>query len=178
MSEDQLIALAFWSIIFSFATIFVLGLTNRVVIFYNGVDLFWSVSPLLWMLISVVMAYALVPEAARVPDETVNLLDHTASKTALWVGIALSMFGVFKTLHASIRHNGLLLGLLIGVFKTVCAIFVTLLLLGKIADFFSDDASVGQRLLSVVVFGAFLWVLNCLVNGERVMARRAQKAAV
>ena len=144
----------------SFVIIFILGITNRVVIFYNGADLFWTASIFLIPILSIIIGVSLQEN-----ESTINIL---------LVGLFLSLFCVLKVILSSIKYNGLILGLFIGIFKIISAVIIAILSIGLIGKIFNtENASTLQRVFSLALFGILLFVIAKLINGDEVMERRA-----
>lgn len=62
---EQLQTLLTWGVLFSFFAIPFVGLTNRIVIFYDHADFMWAISPFLSILIGVIIAATLTPEGGE-----------------------------------------------------------------------------------------------------------------
>ena len=70
----------------------------------------------------------------------------------------------------SIKYNkSLLVGLFIGLMKTVIAILGVLIVIGyidKLTD--GEYKTIGQSILLFFIFGLFIWLAKKLVNGQSV----------
>jgi len=153
-------------LLISFVIIFIFGMTNRVVIFYNGMDLFWTASIYLIPILSIIIGGSL--------QENNSIVENESTINIILVGLSLSLFCVLKVIFSSIKYNGLILGLFIGFFKIVSAIIIAILSIGLIGKIFnSENASTSQRLFGLVLFGILLFVIGKLINGNEVMERRA-----
>jgi hypothetical protein len=170
MSEDQ--KLKAWGIgaLIAFLILLVLGMTNRVVIFQDGADFGWSLMTLITPLATFMILGMMAPENAP-PD-----YDHwaeTYGKVVIIVGGLVTLFSVVRMFVYSIASNGLLLGLVIGVFKLVASMISIVFAIGFINKLFDDDRkSYGAWALLMLVGAAFVWVLTKLINGDDVEARR------
>ncbi len=152
-------------LLISFIIIFILGMTNRVVIFYNGMDLFWTASIYLIPILSIIIGGSL--------QENNSIVENESTINIILVGLSLSLFCVLKVIFSSIKYNGLILGLFIGFFKIISAIIIAILSIGLIGKIFNNEnASTSQRLFGLVLFGIFLFVIGKLINGNEVMERR------
>lgn len=149
----------------SFVIIFISGISNRVVIFNDGWDLFWTglifMTPLLFIIVGSLLL------------ENKSITDKEFIYVLLGGGI-LTLSCILKIIFSSIKHNGLILGLFIGLFKILSAVIIAILsigLLGKVFD--SENATISQRLFSLILFGILLFVIGKLINGTEVRERRA-----
>ena len=163
MSQEEWSTLGIVLLI-SFFIIFIFGITNRVVIFYNGMDLFWTASIFLIPILSIIIGGSLQENDSIAENES----------TILLVGFSLSLFCVLKVIFSSIKYNGLILGLFIGFFKIISAVIIAILSIGLIGKIFNNEnATTFQRLFGLVLFGILLFVIGKLINGNEVMERRA-----
>ena len=150
----------------SFVIIFILGITNRVVIFYNGADLFWTASIFLIPILSIIVGVSL--------QENNSIAENESTISIYLVGLSLSLFCVLKVILSSIKYNGLILGLFIGIFKIISTVIIAILSIGLIGKIFNNEnATTFQRLFGLALFGILLFVIGKLINGNEVMERRA-----
>ena len=153
-------------LLISFFIIFIFGITNRVVIFYNGMDLFWTASIFLIPILSIIIGESL--------QENNSIAENESTIKILLVGLSLSLFCVLKVIFSSIKYNGLILGLFIGFFKIISAVIIAILSIGLIGKIFNNEnATTFQRLFGLALFGILLFVIGKLINGNEVMERRA-----
>ena len=84
----------------SFIIIFIAGMTNRVVIFNNGMDLFWTalifIIPILFVTIGVLL------------KDNNSITEQELIYVSLG-GAILSLLCILKVILSSIKHNGLIL---------------------------------------------------------------------
>ena len=93
-------------------------------------------------------------------------------------GGILSFLCILKVIFASIKHNGLILGVFIGFFKIVSAVIIALLSIGLIGRIFdSENATFSQRMFALIFFGILMFVIRKLINGIAVTERRAIASA-
>ena len=165
MSQEEWSTLGIVLLI-SFFIIFIFGITNRVVIFYNGMDLFWTASIFLIPILSIIIGGSL--------QENNSIAENESTITIFLVGLSLSLFCVLKVIFSSIKYNGLILGLFIGFFKIISAVIIAILSIGLIGKIFNNEnATTFQRLFGLALFGILLFVIGKLINGNEVMERRA-----
>jgi len=163
--HDQLQTLLGWGIFFSFSAILIAGLTNRVVVFYDTTDFMWTLSPFFALLVGGMIASTLVPENGE--------LTGTAMPT--WaIAIIVALYGSYMIFAASIRHNGMALGLIIGCFKIISSVLAAVISLGALSKVFEkSDISAGKRMLALALFGLLAWMMTRLINGQAVYAKRS-----
>jgi xanthosine utilization system XapX-like protein len=167
MNMDQLYTLFAWIAVGSFIVILIMGVSKRVVIFYDYADLGWTVSPFFSIIISLVIAGSIDGEPNSDP------YGNPISIIVSILGIILALIGCFKIFHSAIKHNGLILGILIAIFKVFAAVFAAIAAWGLLGRFFSNEYMPWQkRMLFMALFGALLWVMKQLINGEEVYAQR------
>ncbi len=169
-SDQQLIMWA-WAALGSFLVLLVMGLTNRVVVFANHGDLWSTLIIFIAPIVAFVIALTLdsTPEGAEV-----NLLDETIEIIVWSIGGIVAGFGILTTFVLSIKHNGLILGIIVAVFKVVASVVCALCLLGCLGTIFGKSNSLSAKLMGFVLLGFLMWILRKLINGEAVMARRAE----
>ena len=153
----------------SFVIIFIAGMTNRVVIFNDGWDLFWTgsifVIPILFIFVG-----SLLQENKSITEKELIYV--------LLGGAILSLLCILKVIFSSIKHNGLILGLFIGFFKILSAVIIAILSIGLIGRIFdSENATFLQRMFALIFFGILLFVIGKLINGIEVRERRAIASA-
>ena len=165
-SDRQLILMA-WGVGGACIAVLVAGMTNRVVIFADGKDLNWTLSIFVVPAIAFMIAATLVPEGKELSDEP-------AAVVVTIIGGVLALIACVMTFVVSIRHNGLVVGVIIGIFKVAAALLVGVCAIGLLGKIFSKEGgSAGSKILAVVVFGILLWITQKLINGDEVHARRA-----
>ena len=170
MSEEQVFKAWAMGALIAFSILFVLGMTNRVVIFQDGADLGWSLMTLITPLVTVTALTVMMPENAP-PDY--NLWTQTYGKVIIIIGVLVTLFSVVRMFVISIGSNGLALGLIIGAFKLVASIITVFCILGFIGRITSDERrGYGAWVLLIFLMGVFVWVLKKLINGDEVAARR------
>jgi len=149
----------YWLAFFStFLGLLIMGLTNRVVIFYDLDDFLISLSPpgSLIVTIGFILYFG---------EGT-----HAAEISAI-VGTIFLLIAIIAIFVSSIRHNGLLIGLVVGSFKLIASLLIVTLAVSLI-ERFMNPASRMSRLSYVLLFGLLGWVLYRMINGEKVMQRR------
>ena len=166
-SDQQLIMMA-WGVGGSFIVLLVAGMTNRVVIFADGNDLMWTVSVFLAPIMGLMIAGTLVPEGGEFENET-------AAIVVAGIGGVIGLGGCVMTFILSIKHNGLFLGIIIGIFKVVAALVAAVCAIGLLGKIFGKDTgSFSKRMMAAIVFGILLWMIQKLINGDEVYIRRAE----
>ena len=167
LTSDQQLILMLWGVGGSFIVLLVAGMTNRVVIFSDGIDLMWTVLVFGAPVIGFVIGATLVPEGGVFENEI-------SAVVVAGIGGVIGLGGCLMTFISSIKHNGLFLGIIIGIFKVLAALLATLCAIGLLGKIFDKDAgSFSKRMMAVVVFGILLWMIQKLINGDEVYIRRA-----
>lgn len=148
-------------------TLLLLGMTNRVVVFADGKDLLWTVCIFLTPIIAFFIAATLVPEGQEVFDDSL-------SSIVVGIGGILGLISCAMAFVFSIKHNGLFVGIIVGMFKMMAAVLATVCAIGLLGKIFSKDTgSFAVRMFVVAVFGMLLWMMTKLINGDAVYERRA-----
>ena len=164
-SDQQLIMMA-WGVGGSFIVLLGAGMTNRVVIFADGIDLMWTVLVFGAPVIGFVIGTTLVPEGGVFENET-------AAVVVAGIGGVIGLVGCLMTFILSIKHNGLFLGAVIGIFKVMAALLAAVCAIGLLGKIFGKDAgSFSKRMMAAIVFGILLWMIQKLINGDEVYIRR------
>ena len=83
---------------------------------------------------------------------------------------------LLKTLMNFVRNNGVMLGLVVFAFKVVAAVISILVCLGAYNRLAEKKRSVKNVLFAVIIFGVFELFVNRLINGDRVLKKRAASA--
>jgi hypothetical protein len=168
----QLLILGGWGILGTVIFLLALGLTNRVVIFYNAADAWWSISPFLFLVVTVIIVASLSPEGTK-------QFASTPIQMAVLSGGGLGVaFGVVMTFYNAIRYNqNLFLGLLIGVFKVIVSLLMAMTFLGSFRTMTDSRRTAREAVVAafVVAIVGFLW--SALVNGERVYRHKGWQPA-
>ena len=170
LTEDQQLTLLIWAVLGSFILLLILGMTNRVVVFYNGGDFAWTLFIFLGPVIGGLVGITLVPEGREFVGEP-------AAMISAYVGIGFGALSALVTLFLSIKRNGLILGIIVGVFKIASALLIVLCAFGLLNKIFGrDGAPLATRLTSMFLFGILMWMTGKLINGDEVTARRQRNA--
>jgi len=171
--QEQLLKLGGWGILGTLVFLIVLGLTNRVVIFYNAADAWWSISPLLFLVGAAIIAATLAPEGAK------EFATTPIEKAVLAGGGLGAVLGIIMTFYNAIRYNrNLFLGVLVGACKVIVSLLMAVTFIGSFSGVFpSRNTARGDAVFFalVVMLVGFLWV--ALVNGERVYEKKGWKPA-
>jgi hypothetical protein len=169
--SDQLITLIAWMILAAFIALLVVGMTNRVVIFADSKDLMWTVSIFLAPVIGLMVAGSLI--VCQECKEFVPSDEPLATGVGI-VFVAFALFASVKTFMTAIKHNGALIGIIVGIFKVFAAILAAICTLGFIGKILDEHGTFASKIISVVLFGALLWTIRKLINGDEFYAQRAQ----
>ncbi|MDD5366464.1 MAG: lysozyme inhibitor LprI family protein [Gallionellaceae bacterium] len=152
-----------WAVVISFVILMFLGVSNRVVIFYNPLDLAISMGAILATPLGFLIAS--------------TLDDKLASVIAVSTGGVISAGLMVVSFVNAIRYNhSLLLGIFVGCFKILASGLGVLILVSQLVD----DGSKRDRnrpdyakALTILVLG---YIASLLINGERVTELRLSAA--
>ena len=175
MDSEQQMILALWATGGFSLILFILALTNKVVVFINGMDLFTTLSiGLAPILMFIILA------SLDIPYTTNELLDfklpegEMVGKVVVVIGLLTSLFCFIKTFINSMKYNNPIVGILIGVFKILA---IGIVFLSIFAVFYGQSWSQNKRgmlyiIVMVLILGIFLWIGRTLINGDRVLLAR------
>ena len=150
------------------------GMTNTIIIYRDVADFVWSLAIVLVPLGTLVALGMLAPEGT---EKAQNLFWETGQQRLIsTVGGLAMVIVVLKTLMNCVRNNGVVLGLVVFAFKVVAAVISVLVCLGVYNKLTEKNRSVKNVLVAVIIFGVFAFFVNRLINGDRVLKKRAAKA--
>ncbi len=153
-----------------FFAIFLLGMTNRVVIFQDVVDFWWSIALILLPVATVLIAFFMAPADAP-PSYNVFWADGYG-KVITIVGSGATLFAMLKVFSYSVAANGMGLGVVVFLFKVIASVVLLFLVLGMWSKDEKNSAGLGG-ILAFITVGLLWWILKKLINGPAVEARRA-----
>lgn len=168
--SEQLFQLAGWGALVGFVILIIAGMSNKVVIYYDGLDLVWSISPFLFLFFGFLIANAMLPE---VPPNTdlPSVWSQFSSACVVIVSILGSIFGVYKTFDSAIKHNGMALGIPIALLKAATSLLAALCAIGLFQDL--KSAKNYRGFVFAILLLSFLgWFVKKLINGPAVYAAR------
>ncbi|MGK5095416.1 hypothetical protein WDW89_25820 [Deltaproteobacteria bacterium TL4] len=144
-----------------FLIMLVAGMTNKVVIYYDGSDFFLSFMTFgSWIIGAILIAYF---------DTEGQEGQSTLQTIIFYATCASSALCAIVTLKSSIQHNrNVVLGIVVGLFKIVSSALGILVIIAQIATFFSDESSLKDMIWAYLIFGLFIWIGKKLINGEQV----------
>ena len=150
------------------------GMTNTIIIYRDVADFVWSLAIVLVPLGTLVALGMLAPEGT---EKAQNLFWETGQQRLIsTVGGLAMVIVVLKTLMNCVRNNGVVLGLVVFAFKVVAAVISVLVCLGVYNKLTEKNRSVKNVLVAVIIFGVFAFFVNRLINGDRVLKKRAASA--
>jgi hypothetical protein len=157
----------------SFLLLLFMGLTNKVIIFYDGKDLVNSLGIIVIPIISYLCLLYFKPENA--PEDYDILWGSSSSTSVVIVAAGYVAYCAMMTYITAIKHNGFILGIVVGTFKVASALLITLFAVGWLNKMFGNQPkSLGTWIVMVLILGLFGWVVKKMVNGEAVMLKRLQ----
>ena len=172
-NPDNLVALAYICG-GAFLCLVATGMTNTIIIYRDVADFVWSLAIVLVPLGTLVALGLLAPEES---EKAQNLFWETGQQRLIsTVGGLAMVIAVLKTLMNCVRNNGVVLGLVVFAFKVVAAVISVLVCLGVYNKLTEKNRSVKNVLVAVIIFGVFAFFVNRLINGDRVLKKRAASA--
>ncbi|MBW7907483.1 MAG: hypothetical protein H3C50_00975 [Kiritimatiellae bacterium] len=169
--RTQILQTAVIALLALICVVFILVATRRVVFYYDRSDAIGSVLIFVIPLIGLILAKLLTPENATAEEEVIPHFLLMASLVGS--GIACLI-----TIALSIRHNNLIIGLIVGVLKIAMGLLMLITILGISSAPTDRERSAGDRILSAVLMGLTLGLLwKLLVNGREVEQRRQLRTA-
>ncbi len=111
----------------------------------------------------------------------VGSFEQGFSLVMLILGLCLGGFGLllgWSSFERAFEHNGRgAFGIAVGCFKVVAGLLIVLVLFENWKKMTAKDSTTGDRIQAGVTIAATGWLTYALVNGERVLAKRAAGAA-
>lgn len=161
--EDLQATLAI-AVVVAFIAMLIAGATNKIVIYFNAGDFFVSFMPWGSILIGMILLNVYQHEG----EVDFNAL--SGMQSFIWyASLSLSAIFFIWSMKLSITHNrSIALGLFVGIIKVLSALLGVVVLVGQVGKMFSDDASMKDALIAMLVFGVFIWLGKKLINGEQV----------
>ena len=158
-------------VLLSFITLFFLGITNKVIIYRNTSDFMWNIALIIVPLFTMMILAFLMPES--LPDNYNFFWETQNTSVISTIGLSITALSLLKAFLNCIKNNGLLLGIFIFIFKVFASLIITILLLAFIGKLFDDKAAWKTLFVPLLLFGLFIFVINRLINGDRVLSNTA-----
>jgi hypothetical protein len=106
-------------------------------------------------------------------------------ETGTWSGLLLSIVVILvgcalgaKSFALAFKHNGRgALGVVVGTFKIFAGLLLVVGVFGHGSKVLDRKSTNGERIHAMIMLALFAWIAHALVNGERVLAKRAAGAA-
>ena len=175
---ENLLILAGWATLIVMLVITVLGMTDRIAIFLDYKDFIISCGPIYIGCAAYAIFYSLeIPNLGPVQNysDIYEFLLFDTSTTIVTIASVLSSIGcLFLSLRAAITSNGLIVGLIIFFYKFISSIVLSILVITKLRDLIDKHSTYAIRFSAMIRLGIFTWIINGLINGERVRERESQ----
>ena len=157
----ELVAILFGG---SFLALFIAAATNKVTVFKDYGDLWLTLGLIIWPLLGfLVLAFL---EAGEDQD---FFMGTTAAMVTTIGSACLALYSLVKTFLNSISANGMVLGIIVGIFKVLSSIIIIFSIVGYINRITDNNKSLGSTLIFITIFTfIFKWILDVLVNGHKV----------
>jgi len=152
------------AIVISFVAMLIAGTTNKIVIYFDASDFFISFMPCGSMITGLILLNIYQHEG----NVDFNLLSEM--QTFIWyVSISMSAIFFIWSIKLSIRYNrSISLGIFVGIFKMLSALLGAVVLVGQVGKIFSNDSSMKDALIAMLIFSIFIWLGKNLINGKQV----------
>lgn len=152
--------------IFACVVLYILGLLGKAVIFYDNEDVGFTLAGT-WILF---LGYSSLAEAMA--------FESLADFAILLVGVLVIGLCLYKCFHTSIKYNGLVLGLFVGVMKMVSSIILSLAIFHHLGNAVQGlrQNNRGAAALGFLVTLMFGWIWRTMINGQKIESRRSASA--
>ncbi len=142
-----------------------IGIAEKVVVYYDEADLIISLMPWLILFVAVLIAGIYQPtEQDMDPEKMLQI-----QKIVWYTGGILSAGFALWTIQLSIRYNrSILLGLIYGVFKLLSGLIGVLVLISQVFAMKDEETKRKDFWFAILVFGVFWWLGKKLINGKKV----------
>jgi len=154
----------------SFALLVVLGMTNTIIVYRDMNDFIWSIIVVVAPVFTFIGLSFLMPEVP--PPEYDFYWQTTNTSVITLIGIIGTIISMIKMFVNCVGNNGIFLGIVMFVFKILASIIMCILMVGIVGKIFDNKSSYRTLIVALIVFGVFTFILNRLVNGDRVLAKR------
>lgn len=157
----------------------VLGITGKIVVFHDLRDFFYSCGPVYVCVATYIIFESLNVPPMKEPLKTVGdikqILFYDAATTAVTIGSALTIaICIALSLKTAIQTNGLVIGMVVFVYKFGSSVLLSFLVISKFRDLIDEKSSFATRFAATVLLGVFSWLINALINGERVAKKKLE----
>lgn len=162
--EDLQTTVAIFALI-AFVAMLIAGSTNKIVIYFDVKDFLISFMPWGSLLIGMILV-----NVYQHGNESVDFNNLSGMQSFVWYAslIASAIFFIWS-IKLSILHNrNTLLGVFVGLFKVLSALLGVVVLVGQVSKIFSDESSMKDAFVAMLVIGIFVWLGKKLINGEQV----------
>ena len=153
----------------SFIILLLLGLTDIIIVYRDVYDFWWSLGLVLFPVSTFFLLSLSTPaESAKIIE---FFWDDLASKTISISGFLLTILSLYKVISNCIKNNGLTFGVLMIFFKVISSILVLAILLFTFNKLTDKQVSKKEKIITLIIFGLFIFIINRLINGERVLSK-------
>lgn len=147
--------------VLAFITLFIGGLTDTVVVWYDWTDFLITASIFISGFLGFVFGYYVFD-------------DDTTMRNGIYAITGIIMLGlVIQTMRLSINHNeNLIIGIIVGIFKVSLSLIMLVFVLGALSNLLDDKKPISAKIITFIMLGLFGWIAFKMVNGERVYEKR------
>jgi len=162
-----------WSIfivvLFIYFIFLVLGVSGKIVFYYNGTDLFISLLPWALMLVTLLLM-SVYSQDTNI--QNIENLTQIQEVIGIIGGLSITLFAIV-TIYLSVKYNkSIIMGIPIGIFKLLSALLGVLVLFGQIATMKDKNTNRNQFIFAMLIFGWVVWLSKKLINGKNVYIAR------
>jgi hypothetical protein len=149
-----------FSLLIIFLILIALGLSNKIIIFNDGLDFYQTLGIVIIPLLSYIYVQLIIQNNSE------NFIAESNNKANIiyFVSFCISMIFILITIYTSVSHNGIILGLLVSFLK----IIISSLLLVLIFSLINQNKKKRPLYQTVFLLGVLGWITSKLINGEKV----------
>lgn len=170
-TNDNHLKTFFILILFAFFIVLTMGLTNKIVIYYDSKDFLISFLP--WTLI--LLGYILV-SIYQEGNESFNFNNLSVLQTSIWyICVIASGLAFVWSIKLSIKYNqSKIIGVIVGTFKVFSSLIGVLAFIGSLNKIFGNDSKTTRAvkrqnaLIGLIIMFFLVWLGRKLINGEDV----------
>ncbi len=141
------------------------GMAEKVVVYFDEADLVISLMPWLILLVAIVLVLIYQPDENTPDPKKIREIQGYIWMAALSLATIFSLWSIWL----SIKYNrSFLLGLPYGIFKLISILIGVLVLISQIATMKDEKTKRNQFFFAVIVSGVFIWLGKKLINGKKV----------
>ena len=150
---------------------FFLGAFDKVTIFTDYKDLSWGGAIVISPFCMLLCLSWLAPDPT--PKDYDLLFETTQTTIVSVIFLLVIVAGLIVTLLNAVLTNGIIVGVLVWIFKIVSSCLIVLVVFRMFEALTDNKRKVGTIFLVFASFGLLMFVIRLLVNGERVAMKKS-----